>query len=252
MCIAAASPAARAGPPPPTTRAEAALAGRVLPDIELTLADGRRARLAQLWREQALLLTFYYRRCAGTCTPFLEWVRDAVGEVGGLGRDYRVLALTIDAAETTADLRAQAAALRLLGRRDWLFAAASEADVAQIAGALDFRYRLDAVTRQYDHNSLLVGIEQGRVLRALLGTPEGSARLRELVWELRGRFVPLYRMPGRTPLRCLTLDPRSGQVRLDWGLLVLVLPAVLAIGIAGLTFAAARRERARAARGRTQ
>jgi hypothetical protein len=175
-----------------------------------------------------------------------------VGEVGGLGRDYRVLALTIDAAETTADLRAQAAALRLLDRRDWLFAVASEEDVARLAGTLDLRYRLDAVTRQYDHNSLLVGIEQGRVLRALLGTPDGNARLRELVWELRGRFVPLYRMPGRTLLRCLTFDSQSGRVRLDWGLLVLVLPAVLAIGIAGLTFWAAKRERAITARGRTQ
>lgn len=222
-------------------RAEARLTGRTVPDIPLTLADGRRVQLAELWRDRPLLLTFYYRRCPGICTPFLEWVRDAVRDVGGLGSDYRVLAVTFDDAETVADLRAQARALGLLAAPDWSFAVAAKADVARLAAELDYGYRLDPLTQQYDHNSLLVGIDRGRVVRALLGTPNGTQRLRELVWELRGSFVSIYRLPGRTLLRCLSFDPLSGRPRLDWGLLLLILPAVCAIALALATFGGATR-----------
>lgn len=222
-------------------RAESRLAGRAVPDIPLTLADGRRVQLAELWRDKPLLVTLYYRRCAGICMPFLEWVRDAVRAVGGLGSDYRVLALTFDAAETTADLRAQAAALGLLASPEWSFGVAGKDAVARVAAALDYGYRLDPATQQYDHNSLLVGVDRGRVVRALLGTPSGTQRLRELVWELRGSFVSVYRVPGRTLLRCLSFDPLTGKTRLDWGLLLLVLPAFGALGLALATFAGAAR-----------
>ena len=222
-------------------RAEDALAGRALPDIALRFADGQVVPLSRLWGDKPLLLTFYYRRCAGSCTPFLEWVRDAVRTVGGLGRDYRILALTFDDSETNADLRAQAVALHLAGAPHWYFAVASKADLAHLAAALDYSYRLDPSTRQYDHNSLLVGIEQGRVVRALLGTPLGGARLRELVWELRGGFVPMYQLPGRALLRCLAFDPQSGRVHPDWGLLLLLVPAGGAISAALLLFSGGRR-----------
>ncbi len=236
-----AAPDAAAAAQASAARAEGRLAGRVVPDIPLTLADGRRVQLSELWRDKPLLVTFYYRRCAGVCMPFLEWVRDAVRTVGGLGSDYRVLALTFDDAETVGDLRAQAAALGLLEASDWSFAVAGKDEVARVAGALDYWYRLDPATRQYDHNSLLVGIDRGRVVRALLGTPSGSQRFRELVWELRGSFVSVYRVPGRTLLRCLSFDPLSGKARLDWGLLLLVLPAFAAVALALATFAGAAR-----------
>lgn len=220
-----------------TARAEDRLTGRVLPDIPLTLGDGRSVRLSDLWRNERLLLTFYYRRCPGVCTPFLEWVRDAVNAAGGLGRDYRVLALTFDDAEKVADLRAQAEAFGLLAAPDWSFGVADKEAVARVAAALDFRYRLDPESQQYDHDSLLVGIDRGRVVRAMLGTPGGSPRFRELVWELRGGFVPLYRSPGRTLLNCLRFDPRTGQARFDWGMLLLTLPAAIALTLAFTTFA---------------
>ncbi|MCC7463343.1 MAG: SCO family protein [Gammaproteobacteria bacterium] len=224
-----------------TARAESRLAGRRVPDIPLTLQDGRRVQLSELWRDRPLLVTFYYRRCPTICMPFLEWVRDAVRDVGGLGSDYHVLALTFDDAETVADLRAQAAALRLQGASGWSFAVADRDAVARVAGALDYWYRLDSATQLYDHNSLLVGIDGGRVVRALLGTPEGSGRFRELVWELRGRFVSVYRVPGRTLLRCLSFDPATGRIRLEWGLLLLLLPGVAAIGLALAVFGGAPR-----------
>jgi len=233
---AAGSATATIDPAVSAIRQESRLVGRAVPDIPLTLTDGRRVKLSDLWRERPLLMTLYYRRCPGICTPFLEWVRDAVRNVGGLGSDYQVLALTFDEVETVADLRAQAQILGLVDAAHWSFATASRQDVAQLAARLDYKYRLDPRTQEFDHDSLLVGIDGGRVVRALLGTPGATQRLRELIWEMRGRFVSIYRVPGRTLLSCLSFDPQSGKVRLDWGLLLLVLPAVCAVSLALVTF----------------
>lgn len=208
------------------------LTGRMLPDIRVTLDDGRQLRLSELWRDQPLLLTFYYRRCPGICTPFLEGIRDAIGAVGGLERDYRVLALTLDDTETVTDLRAQARAFNVLDAPGWSFAVTTAEQVERITDALGFRFQPDPDTRLYDHEALLVGVDRGRVLRALSGAVGERPRLRELLWDLRGRFVAMYSIPGRTVLRCLRFDPVTGRLQFDWGLLILLLPGSAAVMIA--------------------
>lgn len=226
------------------SRAESRLIARAVPDIPLRLADGRSVRFSDLARDRPILVTFFYRRCSGICTPLLAWVRDAVREVGGLGVDYRVLSLSFDDADTVADVRAQAEAFGLLHAAGWSFAVAERDAVAQIAGALDFWYRRDPVTRQFDHPGLVVAVDGGRVVRAFVGDPGGGGRLRSMVWELRGNFIPFYRIPGQTALGCLAFDPRTGVTRLDWGLLLLALPAAAALGGALVVFSA-RASRAR-------
>jgi cytochrome oxidase Cu insertion factor (SCO1/SenC/PrrC family) len=57
----------------PATRAEARIEGRSVPDIPLQLANGDERMLSELGQGQALLVTFFYGRCAGVCQPFLEW-----------------------------------------------------------------------------------------------------------------------------------------------------------------------------------
>ncbi len=232
-------------PPDGVSRAEQRLLERGVPDITLRLADGQVARISDLAGDRPLLVTFFYRRCTGVCTPFLESVRDAVREVGGLNVDYRVLALSFEGTDTAADVRAQADALGLLHTPGWSFAVAEHDALARVTAALDFRYRRDPATGQYDHAALLAAVDRGRVVRALLGGPGDSERLRAMVWELRGNFVPFYKIPGQTPIACFTFDPRTGEVRLDWGLLLLVLPALAAIGATLVTFlGCARRRRA--------
>jgi len=228
-CEVAASGASTPAQTLPTTRAEARIEGRAVPDIPLQLADGHERTLFELGDERALLVTFFYRRCTGVCTPFLQWVADATTEVGGLGTDYRVLALSFDEADTAGQLRAQARALGLLESADWHFAVASQADVAEIAGALDFWYRRQVDTEQFDHDSLLVAVRNGRVIRALNGGPGQTQRLRELVWELRGRVMPYYPVKNEPAVRCVSFDARSGELHIDWGMLLLVAPALVAL-----------------------
>ncbi len=220
----------------PATRAEARIEGRSVPDIPLQLANGDERMLSELGQGQALLVTFFYGRCAGVCQPFLEWIDDATTQVGGLGKDYRVLALSFDEADTVADLRTQARAFGLLDNPHWYFAVAEHAALAQITGALEFWYRRQSASKQYDHGSLLVAVRDGRVIRALSGGPGQTQRLRELVWELRGRVMPYYPVKVEPALRCLAFDPRTGALHLDWGMLLLVVPALAALAAALVLF----------------
>lgn len=208
---------------------EASLVNRTVPDVELHLEDGRLTRLSALWSDRALLLTLFYRRCTGTCEPLLLSVRDAVGRTGGLGTEYRILGLSFDASDTAEDMRAQARALDLANAHDWKFAVASASDVQRISDALGFWFRRDPATGQFDHPTLLVAIRNGRIVRALAGYPLSRERLLELVWELRGRFVPYYEIPGQSTLRCFEYDPRTGALRPDWGMLLLLVPGISAV-----------------------
>jgi cytochrome oxidase Cu insertion factor (SCO1/SenC/PrrC family) len=237
--LAAVGPAETGSKPPanePRARIEARLEGRRVPDIPLQLADGRSTTLAELGRRTPLLVTFFYRRCAGVCTPFLHWIDNATEDVGGLGEDYEVLALSFDDADTAADLRRQAEAFGLHDHPHWHFAITSREALAEISGALDFWYRQVEGGNQYDHGSLLAAVRHGRVLRALSGGPGQTQRLRELVWELRGRVVPYYAVEGGPAMRCVEYDPVTGQLRPNWGLLILVLPAICALLAAAWAF----------------
>lgn len=220
----------------PTVRAEARVEGRAVPDIPLRLADGREVMLADLGREQDLLVTFFYQRCAGVCTPFLQWIKDATASVGGLGSDYRILALSFDEADSVVQLAEQASALGLSGHPDWDLAVTDREALAEITGALEFWYQRQPDSTQYDHGSLLVAVRDGHVHRALRGGPGETQRLRELLWELRGRFVPYYATQAGPGLRCLSFDPITGQLRLDWGMLLLVLPALASLAAALVLF----------------
>lgn len=249
LALALALPSAAGAPSGEADRAEGRLAGRAVPDIAVRLADGRSRLLSELAGDKPLLVTFFYRRCTGVCTPLLEWVRDAALQVGGLGADYRILALSFDDADTVAELRAQAQAIGVLGSADWSFAIAERATVAQVAQAVDFWYRRDPVSGQFDHPALVVALDRGRVVRAMLGGPGSPDRFRELVWELRGAFIPSYRIPGQTPFSCVAFDPRSGETRLDWGMLVLTVPGLAAVSAAFAIFTGRKRRARRAGAG---
>ena len=216
---------------------EARLVGHSLPDAELQLRDGSVTRLSALWRDRPLLLTLFYRRCTAVCQPLLFSMRDSIEQLGGLGRDYRILALSFANSDTSADMLAQAEALGLEDDPNWIFAVARPADVQRIAEALSFWFRLDRATGQYDHPTLLSAIDHGRVVRALVGYPVSQQRLRELVWELRGRFVPYYELPQRSWLRCFEYDPRTGAMHFDWGMLLLLAPGTIGIASAMIVFA---------------
>jgi hypothetical protein len=94
---------------------------------------------------------------------------------------------------------------------NWIFGVASASDIRRLAAASGFWFQWDPSIQQYDHPSVVVAIDRGRVLRMLGGANVPDASLREVVQELRGKFVASYALTGKVAFRCFEYDPNSGR-----------------------------------------
>jgi len=200
-----------------------------IPDIEIHTAGTVSTRLSTIWQSQPVLLTMIFTRCAGVCSPFLRSLRTAAADAGGLGRDYRIVVLSFDPNDTGADMLNLADSLGVKADPGWIFGVARAADVRRLATGSGFWFEWNPSLQQYDHPSLVVAIDRGRLVRMLAGADVPNASLREVVQELRGKFVASYALTGKVAFRCFEYDPNSGRYTMDWGLLLMLVPAIFAV-----------------------
>jgi protein SCO1 len=211
-----------------------------LPDIPLTTADGRRVSLSSLSAGRPLLFTYVFTRCAGVCSPFLaSW--HAADRLVSSSRSYHRLVVSFDPRDTEADMAALAHHLGAEAKTDWTFAIADSEDIRRLAEATGFWYEWDPSRQQFDHPAMIVASRSGRLVRLLVGGIVSSSRLEYLVREAFGEFVRSYPLPGRVLFRCVQFDATTGQIVLDWGFLLLLLPvAVCTLVTAGVFLAGGR------------
>jgi protein SCO1/2 len=210
-------------------REEEVLYGRV-PNIVVRTIDGKTQRLSDWWQQRPILLTFVFAHCAGVCYPYLNSLRDAIRQVGGLGSDYEVVVLSFAPEDAPTELRLMAEALRLSRneRARWHFGVGEPEAMERLERAVGFWHRRIKGTNQYDHPAMLAAVKDGRVIRLLVGATVMPVRLREVVRELKGEPVLAYPLPdARMPFRCFRYDPKTGTWRPDWGLLALLTPPLL-------------------------
>ena len=200
-----------------------------VPDIKIQTTVGTEVHLSTIWQAKPVLLTMVFTRCAGVCSPFLRSLQSAVSEAGGLGTDFRVLVLSFDPKDTLADMQMMADSLSVKSDPNWIFGVASPADIGRLAEATGFWFQWDQPSQQYDHPAAVETIDRGKVVRMLVGATVPQASLREVVQELRGKFVASYALPGKVAFRCFEYDPSSGRYSLDWGVLLMILPGTLAM-----------------------
>jgi cytochrome oxidase Cu insertion factor (SCO1/SenC/PrrC family) len=200
-----------------------------LPDIGIQTAAMAETRLSALWRDRPVLLTMIFTRCAGVCSPFLRSLKAAAADAQGLGRDYRIVVLSFDPNDTAADMDMLAASLGVKSDPAWIFGVATGADIRRLAAAVGFWFYWDPSLQQYDHPSLVIAVDRGRVVRMLASASVPSASLREVAQELRGKLVTSYALAGKVAFRCFEYDPNRGRYSLDWGALLMLLPATCAL-----------------------
>ena len=200
-----------------------------IPDIEIQAAGTVATRLSTIWQNKPVLLTMIFTRCTGICSAFLRSLKAAAADAGGLERDYRIVVLSFDPIDTEADMAGLADSLDVRSDPGWIFGVAPAADVRRLATASGFWFEWDPSLQQYDHPSLVIAIDRGRLVRMLAGASVPNASLREVVQEMRGKFVASYALTGKVAFRCFEYDPKSGRYSLDWGLMLMLLPAAFAM-----------------------
>jgi protein SCO1/2 len=219
---------------------ESSYVNQPFPDIVIRTRDSER-RLSSLWREGPLLLTFVFTRCAGVCSPYLRALHAADTQLGA-PTDVRRVVISFDPRDTADDMQRTAAHLGIPDGPGWSFGVATSEDIGRVMRAAGFWFAWDAEREQFDHPAMLVAIRDGRIVRLLAGGTVMAARLGEVLQEARGEFVASYPLPGNVRFRCFEYDPATGQTRVAWGALLMLVPAGAAVAGTLLIFGAPRRQ----------
>ncbi len=151
--------------------------GNALPKgLPLIDAEGRETTLGELLGKPAILLLSYYT-CDGTCPVMNRLLYTELPKVERfrIGRDYRVLTVSFDKADTP---ETAAEFVRKVGipaelRAGWHHAIVKESqtDVDVLAGNVGFRYFWSNADKTFLHPNVLVLLTpEGRIARYLYGT----------------------------------------------------------------------------------
>ncbi len=186
--------------------------------LGLRLADehGRAVPLGEFFSGKPVILVLEYLHCKTLCGLALGALATALDQVAvDAGRDFQVVAISIDPRDTPADAAAAKAKYLAIYRHPdaaagWHFLTGPQAVIERIAGAVGFPYRYDAALDQYMHPvGFVFAAPNGTISRYLLEidpTPaELSAALGDAVQaETQG---PLTRLV----LWCHGEDPLLGR-----------------------------------------
>lgn len=184
---------------------------------------------------EPIVLALGYFHCPTLCGVVrgdLVAALDASDLVGG--RDYRLVSLSIDPAETAKDAAAAKAGDLTqspgLDGRDWHYLVG---DAASVARSVGFPYRYDELLRQFAHPAgLVVLTANGTISSYLEGTGYSGKALRAAVDQAAAGAVA--DAPSPVLLLCFRYDAATGRYTLAIEKLLRLLAGVTVLGIAGL------------------
>lgn len=152
--------------------------GMKLPlDLTFTETAGRRITLGSLFDDRKpVLLVLAYVRCKMLCSLVLQATTQAVEQMPlELGRDYRLITVSIDPGEdaTSARMKREELVARAgypHAPERWNYLVGAERPIRRLAEALGFRYAWDPRTEQYAHPAVVfVLTPAGTISRYLHG-----------------------------------------------------------------------------------
>jgi protein SCO1/2 len=226
--------------------------GNQLPlDTAFRDETGRTTTLRNFLGGKPTVLALVYFHCPNLCGIVRTDLFDALARSGmAAGRDYTLIALSIDPSETVAD--AQEAKEDDLsryplqgGQQASHFLTGSAGSVQAIANAVGFRDRFDPGLKQFLHPAGIVFTTASGVVSSYLlgvGYEPGDVRLgvtRANLGSIATAALPVL-------LLCFHYDPQTGRYTLAIVKLLRLAGLITVVTIAGTLFLAFRRERGRA------
>lgn len=147
--------------------------GESLPlDIPLIDSQGQATQSGYYFDGQVpVLLTLNYSNCPVLCNVQLNALVETLNQLDlRLGKDFRILTVSIDPKETTEKVRqTKQRYVAMLDRQPgaeagWSFCTARETAIQRMADAVGFRYTFDAKSGEYYHPAMLAFISPRGVI----------------------------------------------------------------------------------------
>jgi protein SCO1/2 len=200
-------------------------------DTPLVDESGRAVKVGDYFGKKPVILLFVYYECPMLCTLELNGLlRNLKALSMTAGKEFDVVAVSIDPTETPALARAKKAGyLRRYGRpgseNGWHFLTGADPDVRRLADTVGFKYVYDPKSKQYAHPAgLVVVTPAGRLARYIYGVDFPASNLR---WALLDATAGKVGTPvDRLLLMCFHYDPSTGRYNFA------VMTAVRAAGVA--------------------
>ncbi|MBB5348846.1 SCO family protein [Desulfoprunum benzoelyticum] len=201
--------------------------GAYLP-LQLQFSDeaGQPLSLGQIVDKPVLLLPVYYY-CAGSCSRNLANLAVALGRMKSQpGRDFRVVAFSINDRERSEDARrARKTFLKLAGGKipegEWRFLTGDREAIAALAAAIGYRFEQQADGTYIHPSALVAAARDGRIIRYVYGDfIPGDLDMAVLD---AGRNTPSLSVKRLLDI-CFNRDPSAGR-----GVVLAVKVGVLAV-----------------------
>ncbi len=189
-------------------------------DLEFANEKGETVKLSSIIDGTVpVFITLNYSNCPGLCIAQLGNLSKTINGLNDsemqLGRDFRLVSISIDPTETSeklADTKDRYAPL-LTGQHSatgWYFLRGSRTSIAKIADATGFRYSYDEKSQQYNHAAVAIGVSpNGVITRYLYDLALEPATLRlALVETSEGK---LGTVGDQLLLWCYHFDPNENK-----------------------------------------
>ncbi|MGH7105995.1 MAG: SCO family protein [Acetobacteraceae bacterium] len=222
--------------------------GAALP-MGVTLRDGngRLVHLGDFFQGEPVVLVLDYLRCRNLCGVVLEHTAKMLSLTPlTAGRDYQVVAISIDPRDGPADSR-EARTKYLTGlpaasAAAWHFLTGPEASVHAVADAVGFHYRYDPAIDQFAHPAgIMIVTPRGTIARYLLGVGFRPLDLRlGITQAAQGRISSPV---ADLLLLCYCYDPGTGRYSFAIRNTTRALCAATVLGLAFMIVRLCRRPR---------
>jgi protein SCO1/2 len=194
--------------------------GHQVPEVRLHDESGAPRAFSTFMDGLPAILALGYYHCPGLCGLLRNDLLHALDGAGLVaGRDYALIVVSIDPAETPGDAAAaktvDSAAYPLPGAPNgWHYLTADAASIAAIADAVGFRDQFRADAKQFLHPTGIVFLTpQGHVSGYRLGLGYEPAELQQGL--AKARLGQLARAALPVVLLCFHFDPVAGRYTLS-------------------------------------
>lgn len=217
-------------------------------DLPFRDESGAAVRLADYFGQRPVVLVLAYYRCPNVCSVSLHQLSDTLRELRfAAGREFSVVAVSIDPAEAPEDARAKKQEIvesygRPAEAGGWHFLVGQQPAIVALARAVGFRYAYDATQRQFAHPiGCVVLTPSGTIARYFFGLSYRAGDMRlGLVEAAAGQIgTPIDQLL----LRCFHYDPQVGRYSLAIMSVVRLASAAAVLGLAAAALLLWRRAR---------
>lgn len=218
--------------------------------LDATFRDekGREVKLGDFFGDKPVILTFVYYDCPMLCTLILNGLAKALAVLTfDPGREYEVVAISINAKETPADAaRAEAATVKRFGRvateGGWHFLVGDQEQIDRVAQVAGYSYKFIPETGEFAHASgIVVATPAGHIAQYYFGIEYSPKDIRLALVEASQQKIG--GVIDQVLLYCYRYDPALGKYTAAIMRLLRVAGGLFVAGLLLFLWLAFRRDR---------